>query len=329
MAAYEFRPYRPGDEHAILATFNRVFGAEDPAFRARTLADWEWAYARNPGGLRVYLALAGDVVAAHYASLPSDTWIDGEVRTFAQIVDSMVHPDHRKGLKRPGLFVETAQRMLDRFCGPDKDLVTYGWPIRDAWRIGASFLRYEVVRTQSFLVSNLDGATPDDGGAHELARFPEAVLELYERCRAPWGASIVRDARFLDWRFAEHPTRRYRIFAVPGARPGALAGALVFRSHDFPVPGSGLIADWLVPEGELEVGRALVAAAARAAREAGCRVLLHMLPSWSRWFAAFQTWGFLVQPSGYLLSGRKNRPQESMDWLRDRWWYTFAEVDLV
>ena len=35
--AYRIRAYRPGDESAILATFNRVFARVDPTFQPRTL----------------------------------------------------------------------------------------------------------------------------------------------------------------------------------------------------------------------------------------------------------------------------------------------------
>ena len=51
------REYRPGDEHAILATFNRVFAQIDPTFTPRTLASWRWQFEANPSGSRIFLAL--------------------------------------------------------------------------------------------------------------------------------------------------------------------------------------------------------------------------------------------------------------------------------
>ena len=125
MVDYDIRPYAAGDEQGILATFNCVFGEDDPSFEPRTLADWEWTYRRNPSGTRVWVAVRDGLVAAHYASQPNRVRVEGKERIFGQILDSMVHPEHRQGLKRPGLFVETARCMLDATCGPDKDLVTY------------------------------------------------------------------------------------------------------------------------------------------------------------------------------------------------------------
>ena len=66
------RPYKPGDEHAILATFNLVFrevcGAD---YVDRTLEQWRWAYRDNPMGHRISLAFTEDgTVASQYAGMP-------------------------------------------------------------------------------------------------------------------------------------------------------------------------------------------------------------------------------------------------------------------
>jgi hypothetical protein len=329
MAEYVFRPYEPGDEHAILATFNLVFAENNPAFTPRPMADWEWSYTKNPGGIRVWVAMQGDCCAAHYASQPNRTWIDGELRIFGQIIDSFVHPAHRRGLKRPGLFVETAQRMLAATCGPDKDLVTYGWPVAEAWRMGRTFLRYEMVRQQLVLAREVgDGSTALPAGVAEVERFDPHVDALYRDCARGWGASIVRDAAWLAWRFLENPRHRYRILEARAA-DGSLAGQVVLRAADWPLPGSMLVVDWLVPDPQAETGRALVEAACASARAQAARQCLAVLPEWSPWFERFQDWGFTAHPSGYLMSGRNNEPVHHMGWLRDHWWYQLAEMDLV
>ncbi|MCP3858935.1 MAG: GNAT family N-acetyltransferase, partial [Phycisphaeraceae bacterium] len=93
-------------------------------------------FRRNPAGQRIWVATVGDEVVAQYAGLPARVWIAGRESCFTQIVDSMVHPEHRKGLKRPGLFVHVGRQFLDSVGGPDKDLVCWGMPIEPAWRIG-------------------------------------------------------------------------------------------------------------------------------------------------------------------------------------------------
>src|SRR5207249_680247 len=136
-------------EEGILATFNAVFGEHDPAFVARTRAEWDWAFARNPAGRRIWLAECEGVIAAQCAALPYRVRIDGREASFTQGLDSMAHPEHRKGLRRRGLYVETARPFFAQFGRESGDVLHYGWPVEPAWRIGRTFLGYEIVRTQT------------------------------------------------------------------------------------------------------------------------------------------------------------------------------------
>ena len=326
---YDIRPFRPGDEEGILATFNAVFGENDPAFVPRTRAEWDWAFARNPAGQRIWVAECEGVIAAQCAALPYRVMLDGREASFTHGVDSMVHPEHRKGLRRPGLYVETAYPFFRQFGGYGSDLLHYGWPVEPAWRIGRTFLGYEIVRTQ--LVHALE---PGDGprdvprGVERIERFGPTVEALYRRCSRSWGASVIRDERYLNWRFFERPNARYVGFAVRGS-DGSLRGYAVYRRADRPFPGGGLILDWLVPEDELEVGVLLREALRVQARLDGAHALLAVFPEWTPWNLRFQEWGFRVHSSPYLLIGIIQDPRYDTWWLRENWWVQLAELDTV
>lgn len=318
----DIRPLRPEDETAVLRTFHEVFGA------SRTPAEWRWAFVDNPAGTRAHVALAGDRVVAQYAALPSRVWIAGEERVFAQIVDSMAHPDHRGG----GLFVRTAKGFFDEYGGPQKDLVHYGWPVERAWRIGRRKLGYEAVRTQTFLARELgDGGADPEGrvpGVEVLEDLDEQVRWLYDRCVGAFGASTIRDAAWMRWRYLEHPEHRYVLL---GARDGQgiLRGLAVYRFASFLLPDLGVLVDWLVPPEEPEVGDLLLEACAARARADGARALLALLPEWSPWFDHFQRRAFLVHPSDYLTVARNFHPRYRMEWLRHHWWYQLGDSDFV
>ncbi len=329
MSEYEIRELRTGDEASLLETFNFVFAAENPDFRPRTMAEWEWAFRANPAGFRVWLAVKEAQVVAQYAALPYRVLVEGSERHFAQIVDSMVHPEHRRGLKRPGMFVNTALPFFDEYGGEGRDLVHYGWPIEQAWRVGKTFLKYEAVRTQPFLVREVDPAATDFPSEVEvIERFDHQARWLYDRCVGEWPASTIRDDAFLNWRFTDNPHDSYVNFGVRDAE-GVLRGYAVYKFGDWVLPNMGLVVDWLVPYDEPEVAELLLRAVQARAAADGAGVAATIFPEWAPWFAWIQERGFLVHPSHYFMVARNFERRYDMLWLRDHWWYQLADTDLV
>lgn len=334
MEAYEIRALRPGDEASIVATFNHVFGARDPAFRPRTLEEWRWAFERNPAGQRVFLALQRGEVVAQYAALPMRVWIDGAQRVFAQIVDSMVHPAHRGQRHGPSLFVDTARAFFSQHGGPDRDWLHYGWPITAVQRIGENHLEYDTLRTQLVLVRDLAGAghRPGNGpGSLEVVdveRFDVQARWLWDRCSDELGVSAIRDDSYLNWRFVDHPRNSY---ALHGVRDGAgvLRGLCIARRADFVQRNLWCIAEWLVPWEERDVGEALLGRTLDSARAARAQAAAMILPEWSPWHRWFQERGFLAQPTPYRTVARPFHPRCDLTRLRSCWWYQWGDSDLV
>ncbi|MEO0651225.1 MAG: GNAT family N-acetyltransferase, partial [Planctomycetota bacterium] len=300
---YEIREFRDGDEESLLETFNHVFADQDPSFEPRTLDEWRWSTHGNPAGWRIWVALHSGRVVAQYAAWPMRMVTELGERHFAQIIDSMVHPEHRAGLKRPGLFVRTAWDFFDAYGAPDKDLVHYGMPIENAWRMGKRFLKYELMRTHGVLAREAgdDPGLPSE--VERIERFDEQARWLYDRCAGDWGVSALRDEAFWNWRFLDHPRRRYECLGVRDG-DGILRGAAIYRQADWVLPNMGLVIDWLVPPGEPEVGELLE----RGLRSLGARdrvsAMACLTPDWSPWFERFQGWGWRVHPSDYFMVSR-------------------------
>jgi hypothetical protein len=204
-AAYRFRAFLPGDERELVPLFNRVFRADPGGEPPRTLAEWEWQFRASPGGFRMWLALHSGRIVAQSAGIGFRVLCDGRETRFAQSVDSLVAPEHRGGLKHPGVFVRTVERYIEAYAR-NPDLAFFGWPNRAAMRIGARFLGYEIVRQQELLVRT---RLHDAGDAPESVRrvldVDDSVEHLWKRCAVHYGASTIRDAAFLRWRFLAAP----------------------------------------------------------------------------------------------------------------------------
>lgn len=326
------REYRPGDERAILTTFNRVFAAEDPSFVARDLETWRWQFLANPSGWRMFLALTPDgEVVSQYAGIGQRVLLEGEAARFSQSVDSMSDPKWRRGLKRPGAFVLTGRPFAETYggSGPQEDSVMWGWPVPAAWRIGSRYLGYEMVRTLSKLECDPTRLVPGEARdltVGEVRSFPPETDELFGRVAREHGAIAVRDVQQLSWRFIDHPGRSYRIGLAHG---DGLRGLAVYRCGDFDGARRALICDWLVPAEDDRARSALLSWLAACAREDGQDRMVAVLPDTSQAWLDFQSAGFRVRPLGYVLAARSYRRPIAAEWLRRNWWWTLGDTDLV
>lgn len=302
---------------------------EPPAFEAlepllRDEHGWDWAFRHNPAGLRLFLARRAGRVVARYAALPVRTRVLGAPRTFANLLDHMVLPGERES----GALLATAQACLAVHGGPEQDLVHYGWPNERDLAFGQAHLEHELLRASSLLARE-SGPGPSvlPDGVLELARFgPEADV-LYECCATHWNASAIRDAAFLNWRFAEHPLHQYRLLAVRDGQ--VLRGYAAYRLGPELHPRLGLLIDWLALPGDDEASARLLAAALACARADEAQALAVSLPEWSPWSLYFQEQGFLHYPTEHYQVVRSAVPRFDMLWLRDNWWTTLADALLL
>ncbi len=333
----EIRPYRPGDEAAILQSFNIVFREVcGSGYVDRQPSFWEWEFARNPEGHRIAVAMSSDgVVAAHYAGVPVRVDTAFGARTFVQGVDSFTHPDFRKGLKKPGLFVETAMPWFDE-CRARGDAVIYGYPVPIAERIGKRYLGYDPLHVVDYLCLDVDvpgvwrGADAKVTVTRE-SRVPEAIDELYERFRAGRGCLLRRDLRYLDWRYAQAPGDDYEFYAA--RRGEALAGFVVLRPVHELAPGACTIVDCVVPADDDAAAAALLATCHARARERGRRMLMAVFPAISPEFQRLLDAGFTIEPSSRWLERRlmlrSFDAKLTPEWMAEHWWYTLGDSDLA
>jgi hypothetical protein len=330
------RPYRPGDEHQILATFNLVFREVcGEGYVDRTMEQWRWTYYGNPNGMRMSLAVAADgTVASQYAGMPMGLDTPWGHRCFLHCVDSMTHPDYRKGLKAKSLFVETGMPFWDHSLRM-RDLLFYGFPVDMAYRIGKRYFGYVELRIIDYLIRERDAeplAIPVGIEVAKVAAVPPDVGGLYDIVRAEKQCLTRRDYRYLAWRYIKNPNRAdYELWTA--RRDGRLCGLMVLKPGSGLAPDAATIADWLVPEADPDAADALLAAAVRRQHDEQKQRLMTVLPPWSREHAHLVARGFVLTPSANWLQRRLvyhiNVPEVSAEFLEKNWWYTLGDSDLA
>lgn len=325
------RPYQPGDEESLLAGHNRIFD------QTRSLAHWQWKFRDNPTGQIHTMVAAHETegIVGAYVTLPVRVRIEGEERVAGQCVDLFVFPEHRRAGKRPGLFVNLAHAHYELWGGrePERNAFHYGWPIA-TWRIGQKYLRYEIVRDWDFLFQEMPpgGFTTRESSAElevrRVERFDTDTDELWTSMQDASKLSIIRDARYLNWRYADAHDVTYELYECRERSSGKLRGITVLAQRDLLFPQTMFLVDWLVPAEDQDATVALVATAEQRANENNASCLSTLFQHLDPRFLRFQRLGFAVFGTAYF---QVVIPfdQDDARFYKDHWYHTLGDSDLV
>ncbi|MCO6179014.1 GNAT family N-acetyltransferase [Ciceribacter sp. RN22] len=263
---FEFRPYRAGDEPAITALFQDVFG------RPMSLDFWRWRFLDHPaGGPLVMLAFAGDTLVGHYAASHAPLSIHGEYYPAALSMTTMTHPEWR-GRR---LFERTAEAFYATLPGSGISAV-YGFPnaavhalrlMRAGWRD-----TYEVP-TLILDVETARHSPRQDSSVCVANRIDERFDRFNTRVAADLPIIAHRSADILSWRVDRNPDNTYTRFVLEDGED--IAGYAITKLY-----GTDMIDLVEMRCADGAAARALInTIAARAAAEGRKRIATWCLPA--------------------------------------------------
>lgn len=322
----ETRPYRTGDEDAILELFAKSF-----PHAPRTLAQFDWKFRRNPAGNeRISLTFEGSRLVAHYAGYPVIFDDHGRELIAQQIGDTMTDPSIRHVGRGPtSILGRTALHFYEAFC-EGQVAFNYGFNVANIQKFSLRFLRSDRVEPVTYRVRDARTIAPISRAERLLRGYRLSLVtnvtrefdQLFERARGAYGFLVRRDARYLRWRYLECPDPSYIVVAVRKWR--RLIGWLVLRIRD----------------NRLTIGDALFE---RRHRDAFGIALRHIVPKYpvdtvEGWFPPRPRWfdetlranGFESRPDPQDLSlmcvpfTMTNATQR----MRDELYYTWGDSDL-
>jgi Acetyltransferase (GNAT) domain len=318
----DLRPFRAGDEGAVNAAFNRVFGLERP------LAEWHWKFPAEPEGRWILLAMdAGGEVQAHYAAVPARFQVDGRVVRAGQVVDAFCR--RRSGLARQGLFAQTVEHFFESFGSPDRLALLYGFPGTRHLQLGLARMGYGQPVPVAYWTREAALPPAPSGGRFRVRTGfdPGAVDRLWRRAAGRYPVAVVRDGAWLGRRFAGRPGVTYLhvgVFPWLGRSPRAWG---VLRARGETVSWAELIWDGRDPRALA----ALEVAIAEATRGAGVQRIEAWLAGDEAAAAvlAGRGWQRRDQPDGLHLTLRSFDPKLDSTDLAGRFYLTMGDADLV
>jgi GNAT superfamily N-acetyltransferase len=278
--------YRPDDRRAVEALYRRVFGRDEAeASRLR----WDLQYTLNPnnraGEPEIWVAREGPGIVGHYATMPVRLSLSGREVAGSWGTDVMVAPERQ----RQGLG-ERLFRAWDRNVGASLGLGLsessaglfrkLRWPDaipvpclakpltrralrRPAWPGAINRLVSAVTLPVVKIVAR---RRPLREEVRLIQRFDEGFTDLWQRLAPAFGLAAVRDAAYLNWKFASAPHVRYSLAAL--LRDGRPAGYAVYRHVQEPLGRATLLTDFLTDPDDRRGLQALLRWVDREARAA-------------------------------------------------------------
>jgi GNAT superfamily N-acetyltransferase len=323
----EIRNYRSGDEARIIDLFERVFGRT--MGRTESARHWKWEFLDTPAGYQaILLAFAGSTLAAQYAVMPLRVHVDGALMHGALSLDTATD----KAFRGRGIFPRLANQLYSEL-GQKGSFAVFGFP--NAMSAPTFFKKLGWVELAPFplLVKPLRGAVraqlsrrgalgriaapfaefvwsiarrpprriPAALSAEEVKAFPPDTDQLWARARHGKRICVVRDRRYLQWRYFENPDSVYRVWTLREA--GTLVGALVTRVEERFSMMSGFVLDIVCEESRPDVASALVSLAETSMAGEGAQMVTALMYPSSIVRRAIDGAGFIAPP-------RRLMPQE-------------------
>lgn len=320
---YHIRPYQATDEDAVLSLWQTVF--EKDISRAY----WRWKYVENPYGNRILLCVnqTGDVVVL-YGGIPYRTRMATSSVEIIHLSDIMSHPAVRK----TGLFIQTVAAFIAHFSGPEKAAFFYGFPGKYHFDIGQKYLEYrelgDGVAFLSAMVQDFPVQTSSRAMVARISNLDEIKNDdMWNNCREFYPFSVIRDHAFLNWRFYQHPTHSYEVYAYALHPDSPFSGYAVFTlSED---EEAMVLVDLMMPPFADRV-QDFFTILSKGFADRNIKRIKTWLPANHFLTLLLVSSGFSVSPEplGFIPTGRSFSPALPWDWGSWNMFYSMADADL-
>lgn len=276
------RDYRAGDENQILALNNEFNKTK------MSLDHWKWKFASSPFGKAIIkLLFDGEKLIGHRGSMPMVVSIQGRDLPTVQTVNNLVHPDYRRrGISTylAGAVCEEAKERGIKFM--------YNFINPDSYLVHSQLPTWEILDQRSVWWRKLSAQSPVslNDAIKETEAFDYRVDRLWGRVKKDYIVVAPRTAKFLNWRFAQHPTSVYSKFIIEG-KGEELLGYLVLKIYRTGDEVRGHIIDMLCL-GDADIVKSLLEYSYAFFSEKGVRNLSCWMPESSFYASALRAEGF-------------------------------------
>jgi hypothetical protein len=309
------RMYQPGDEYGIIKLFEVIFG------RLITLKEWDWKY-KGQGNEKVYSSVLIDEksgIVGHYGGIPFKmTFLGREIRGLS-ICDAMIHPKFR-GIKNLRALASIVPAEAVRDGIP----LGYGFPNENTLLLPAEKLGlYEKI--EEVLAAGKEPSFHNDIDRYvwkffSLSFDDPRIDALWSSCVKQMKLSVIRDRRYLAWRYQQHPFFSYELWGLRNRFGNKLKGLAVLRREDEKM----MVVDFLYAKHSLP-------ALFKKIENYAFTVKIKAINLWFPPFLqdSFDKLGFEVKSAGITIPRTTYKDTLRKDEIKGNFFYTMGDADFL
>jgi len=220
----EVLPYSDKDKKETLRLFKTCFG------RSMSMEEWEWKYGKSPWGSAAFVVRVDRRLAAFYGGVKYRFYNSGDYLWAYQYCDIMTHPDYRGKFfgKRP-----LVPRAADMFVMNNAMDFSFGFPSERHARLqkitlGGTYIHSSLFSKQVSVSGKRTALSQSFQTGWDLVGA-EDLDSIWSRCRATDSLSVVKDSRYLLWRYMAHPSVYYSLVSIRSSSGAPVEALAVVR----------------------------------------------------------------------------------------------------
>jgi len=350
--SWKVRDGNQSDMEGILSLRGIVFKEEerdklDPRF-------WQWEFMKGPDG-KAFLYIVEDEnrIIGHFADIPRRFSAQGEVVLGTLSLDLMVHPDYwRKGIfaamgrygaekvkQENGRFLIAFPIRLETILGLKKigwkeaaKLPVLVYPIRFRGIMNRylhfpplGLLMGGIARLFYFFLYGLKKKKETGGVEIErVGSLDESFNLFWQKACTLYPVMGIRNRDYLNWRYLQHPTRKYVIYRAK--KNGEMRGYIVLRKVDLLKFNSAVVVDLLALDEETL--SALVEKGIQYGQQERADLLGFMVPQNHLYYKILRQKGFLQSPKTFQFMVYPHSHREIV-LSPEKWYVNWGDTDVI
>jgi len=221
---FKIRKTEDKDIESLINLFRISFG------KKITPSYWLWKYHNSPWGAVSYVVTYQKKLIAHYGGIKLKFQYKGDILWAYQFCDVMTHPDYRAKIftKYPPI-IQAGKRFYMEY----KMDFAFGFPSERHAKLQSLALKGEGFKRICLFEKDINHKNNQTKCLKKYNNYSIEILsKLWQATSKYLCLSIVKDSKYLKWRYYEHPDNKYFIIPIKKGILKKICGICIVSTNE-------------------------------------------------------------------------------------------------